>query len=160
MLDEDYGLKFTPIDSKKCQISGGEFDPTKVAETVTQNMKIGVQAGLSEAEATYIADFYGMNSLKIFEYAKEMEPYEGLTLAESAKLRYALEDEMVLTPVDYLLRRTNHILFMIEGVDKIKGPVINVMNHFLGWSPSEKVRQQELLEKALRESALLDLKGL
>lgn len=160
LLDEDYGLKFTPIDSKKCQISGGEFDPTKVAETVTQNMKIGVQAGLSEAEATYIADFYGMNSLKIFEYAKEMEPYEGLTLAESAKLRYALEDEMVLTPVDYLLRRTNHILFMIEGVDKIKGPVINVMNHFLGWSPAEKVRQQELLEKALRESALSDLKGL
>ena len=32
----------------------------------------------------------------------KMEAYEGLSLAESARLCYALEDEMILTPVGLL----------------------------------------------------------
>ena len=121
-------------------------------------MKIGVVAGLTEEEAKYIADFYGMNALQVFAYASEMKPYEGLSLAESARLRYALEDEMILTPVDYLLRRTNHILFMRESVDTIKVHVVNVIAGFLGWSVEEKAEQEKALEKALRESDLSDLK--
>lgn len=121
-------------------------------------MKVGVAAGLTEEEAKYIADFYGMNALQVFAYASEMEPYEGLSLAESARLRYALEDEMILTPVDYLLRRTNHILFMREGVDAIKVHVVNAMAEYLGWSAEEKAEQEKALEEALRESDLSDLK--
>ena len=158
LLEEDFGLNYEPIDSKKYQISGGEFDPTKVEEVVAENMKVGVAAGLTEEEAKYIADFYGMNALHVFAYASEMEPYEGLSLAESARLRYALEDEMILTPVDYLLRRTNHILFMREGVDAIKVHVVNAMAEYLGWSEEEKAEQEKALEEALRESDLSDLK--
>lgn len=158
LLEEDFGLKYEPIDSKKYQISGGEFDPTKVEEVVDGNMKVGVAAGLTEEEAKYIADFYGMNALQVFAYASEMEVYEGLSLAESARLRYALEDEMILTPVDYLLRRTNHILFMREGVDAIKVHVVNAMADYLGWSAEEKAEQEKALEEALRESDLSDLK--
>lgn len=76
-----------------------------------------------------------------------MEPYEGLSLAESARLRYALEDEMILTPVDYLLRRTNHILFMREGVDAIKVHVVNAMAEYLGWSAEEKQNKKKLWKK-------------
>ena len=32
----------------------------------------------------------------------------GLTLTETVSLNYAMEEEMALTPVDFLLRRTNH----------------------------------------------------
>ena len=39
-----------------------------------------------------------------------MNPYPGLTLAESARLRYRIKNEMVLVPGDYLIRRTNHLL--------------------------------------------------
>lgn len=99
-----------------------------------------------------------MNALQVFAYASEMEAYEGLSLAESARLCYALEDEMILTPVDYLLRRTNHILFMREGVDAIKVHVVNAMADDLGWSAEEKAEQEKALEEALRESDLSDLK--
>ncbi|RZI48486.1 type 1 glycerol-3-phosphate oxidase [Lactococcus kimchii] len=159
LLKDEYNLTFEKIDSKHYQISGGEFDPTQVTETISENMKAGLAAGLSKEEANYIADFYGMNSLKIFSYAAEMAAYDGLSLAESARLRYALEDEMILTPVDYLLRRTNHLLFMREGVEAIKHPVLEVMAKFLGWSDLQKAEQEKALELALRESDLSDLKG-
>ncbi|MGM8352488.1 hypothetical protein [Escherichia coli] len=57
-----------------------------------------------------------------------------------------------------LLRRTNHILFMREGVDAIKVHVVNAMADYLGWSAEEKAEQEKTLEEALRESDLSDLK--
>ncbi|MGM9887275.1 MAG: FAD-dependent oxidoreductase, partial [Lactococcus sp.] len=159
LLKENYGLSFKTIDSKHYQISGGEFDPTQVTETVAENMKAGLGAGLSETEATYIADFYGMNALKIFAYAKEMTAYDGLSLAESACLRYGLEDEMVLVPADYLLRRTNHILFQRESLDSIQEAVIAVMADVLEWTADEKAANIETYKKVLAENDLADLKA-
>ncbi|MQW23393.1 MULTISPECIES: type 1 glycerol-3-phosphate oxidase [unclassified Lactococcus] len=159
LLKENYGLSFKTIDSKHYQISGGEFDPTQVTETVAENMKAGLAAGLSETEARYIADFYGMNALKIFAYAKEMNAYDGLSLAESACLRYGLEDEMVLVPADYLLRRTNHILFQRESLDSIQDAVIAVMADVLEWTADEKAANIETYKKVLAENDLADLKA-
>lgn len=159
LLKENYGLSFKTIDSKRYQISGGEFDPTQVTETVAENMKAGLAAGLSETEATYIADFYGMNALKIFAYAKEMKAYDGLSLAESACLRYGLEDEMVLVPADYLLRRTNHILFQRESLDSIQDAVIAVMADVLEWTADEKAANIETYKEVLAENDLADLKA-
>ena len=42
--------------------------------------------------------------------------FAGLDEKESTALNYALQEELVLTPVDYLLRRTNHVLFMRDYV--------------------------------------------
>ncbi|WP_374286624.1 type 1 glycerol-3-phosphate oxidase [Lactococcus sp.] len=159
LLKDNYGLSFKTIDSKHYQISGGEFDPTQVTETVAENMKAGLAAGLSETEATYIADFYGMNALKIFAYAKEMKAYDGLSLAESACLRYGLEDEMVLVPADYLLRRTNHILFQRESLDSIQDAVIAVMADVLEWTADEKAANIETYKEVLAENDLADLKA-
>ena len=44
----------------------------------------------------------------------------GLTLTETVSLNYAMEEEMALTPVDFLLRRTNHLLFMRDRLDQVK----------------------------------------
>uniref|UniRef100_A0ACD6BAR6 Alpha-Glycerophosphate Oxidase n=3 Tax=Lactobacillales TaxID=186826 RepID=A0ACD6BAR6_STRSP len=159
LLKEEYGIETKEIDSKKYQISGGNFDPTKLEETVTELAKEGVAAGLEEEDATYIADFYGTNARRIFELAKEMAPYPGLSLAESARLRYGLEEEMVLAPGDYLIRRTNHLLFERDQLDEIKQPVIDAIAEYFGWTEEEKAQQTKRLEALIAESDLRELKG-
>lgn len=159
LLKEEYGIETKEIDSKKYQISGGNFDPTKLEETVTELAKEGVAAGLEEEDATYIADFYGTNARRIFELAKEMAPYHGLSLAESARLRYGLEEEMVLAPGDYLIRRTNHLLFERDQLDEIKQPVIDAIAGYFGWTEEEKAQQTKRLEALIAESDLRELKG-
>ncbi|MGX7031598.1 type 1 glycerol-3-phosphate oxidase [Vagococcus zengguangii] len=158
ILAKDYDMSFELIDSKDYSLSGGEFDASKVEETVAENAKIGIAAGLSEAEATYIADYYGMNSLKIFELAKAMTPFAGLSLAESARLQYALEEEMVLTPADYFVRRTNHMLFKRDELDGIIEPVIDAMANYFGWNDATKAEQAETFAEVLAESDLKYLK--
>ncbi|MGX6961318.1 type 1 glycerol-3-phosphate oxidase [Vagococcus xieshaowenii] len=157
-LSTGYDLNFEQVNSKEYALSGGEFDASKVEETVEANAKVGIESGLSKEEATYIADYYGMNSLKIFAIAKEIKPFEGLSLAESARLTYALEEEMVLTPADYLVRRTNHVLFKRDGLDAITEPVINAMANYFNWDETEKVQQIEEFATILAESDLKHLK--
>ncbi|WP_066026144.1 type 1 glycerol-3-phosphate oxidase [Enterococcus mundtii] len=159
LLQEEYGVTVKEIDSKTYSISGGDFDPTKQEEMVEEYTKIGVEAGLDETDAAYIADFYGTNAKRIFELAKEMSPYPGLTLAESARLRYGLENEMVLVPGDYLIRRTNHLLFERDQLDAIKQPIIDAIAAYFEWTDEEKERETQHLEQLIAESDLRDLKG-
>lgn len=159
LLKDDYRMSVKEIDSKHYPVSGGDFDPTKLEETVEELTKIGVESGLAEADAKYIADFYGTNAKKIFSLAKEMTPYEGLSLAESARLRYGLEEEMVLAPGDYLIRRTNHLLFERDQLDAIKQPIIDAIASYFAWSAEEKKRQEAHLEELIAESDLRELKG-
>ncbi|MBA5269711.1 alpha-glycerophosphate oxidase [Enterococcus sp. DIV1208] len=159
LLKDDYRMSVKEIDSKHYPVSGGDFDPTKMEETVEELTKIGVESGLAEADAKYIADFYGTNAKKIFALAKEMTPYEGLSLAESARLRYGLEEEMVLAPGDYLIRRTNHLLFERDQLDAIKQPIIDAIASYFAWSAEEKKRQEAHLEELIAESDLRELKG-
>lgn len=159
LLKDDYRMSVKEIDSKHYPVSGGDFDPTKLEGTVEELTKIGVESGLAEADAKYIADFYGTNAKKIFALAKEMTPYEGLSLAESARLRYGLEEEMVLAPGDYLIRRTNHLLFERDQLDAIKQPIIDAIASYFAWSAEEKKRQEAHLEELIAESDLRELKG-
>ncbi|EOS7684017.1 type 1 glycerol-3-phosphate oxidase [Enterococcus hirae] len=159
LLKDDYRMSVKEIDSKHYPVSGGDFDPTKLEETVEELTKIGVESGLAEADAKYIADFYGTNAKKIFALAKEMTQYEGLSLAESARLRYGLEEEMVLAPGDYLIRRTNHLLFERDQLDAIKQPIIDAIASYFAWSAEEKKRQEAHLEELIAESDLRELKG-
>lgn len=159
LLKDDYRMSVKEIDSKHYPVSGGDFDPTKLEETVEELTKIGVESGLAEADAKYIADFYGTNAKKIFALAKEMTPYEELSLAESARLRYGLEEEMVLAPGDYLIRRTNHLLFERDQLDAIKQPIIDAIASYFAWSAEEKKRQEAHLEELIAESDLRELKG-
>ena len=70
-----------------------------------------------------------------------------------------MREEMVLTLVDYFLRRTNHLLFMRETMDELIQPVADEMAKFLGWSQEEKETQLAELDRVLAESDLRDLKA-
>lgn len=159
LLNEHYGLTFKEVDSKTYSVSGGDFDPTKLTETVAEYAKMGIEAGLSEEAATYIADFYGTNASKIFQLVKEMSAYPGMSLAESARLRYGMEEEMVLTPVDYLLRRTNHLLFERDSLDALRQPVLEAMAGYFEWDATEKAEMNAQLNAAIDESDLTELKA-
>ncbi|MEO1772719.1 type 1 glycerol-3-phosphate oxidase [Candidatus Enterococcus ferrettii] len=158
LLKDEYNQEIEVIDSKHYPVSGGHFDPAKVDEHVEMLTKQGVSAGLPEEEARYIADFYGSNAQEIFKRAQE-EPFPGLSAAESGRLRYALEAELSLTPADYLMRRTNHILFERDTLDNLKQPVVDAMAEYLAWDEAEKQRQQHELDAVIAESDLSELKA-
>lgn len=135
------------------------MDPQKVEETLAELVETGIDKGLTEKEATYLADLYGTNAPLVFSKAKEMKAFPGLGLGESLSLDYAMNEEMTLTPADFLSRRTNHILFMRDSLDAVKEPVIEAMADRLKWTQEEKSNYITALNKEINNSDLTELKG-
>lgn len=70
-----------------------------------------------------------------------------------------MNEEMTLTPADFLSRRTNHILFMRDSLDAVKEPVIEAMADRLKWTQEEKSNYITALNKEINNSDLTELKG-
>ena len=112
ILAEQHSRHYRLINSKTYPVSGGELNPANVESELETFAQLGVKRGLDIADARYIANVFGSNAPRVFNLANELEAVEGLTLRDTLVLHYAMREEMVLTPVDYFLRRTNHLLFM------------------------------------------------
>lgn len=150
--------KFELVDSEKYPVSGGEIDAQNVDEELEKIAKKGEAQGLNAEDAKYIAELYGSNAEKVFAL-KEQGSFAGLSLAESMCLRYSMEAEMTLTPVDYLLRRTNYMLFISHRLMEIKDAVVDAMADNFEWDSATKEAYQSELEQQIKETQLTDLKS-
>ncbi|GEN50004.1 type 1 glycerol-3-phosphate oxidase [Alkalibacterium pelagium] len=159
VLERDFDLTYELIDSAHYPVSGGDIDPAKVDEETEALAQSGVEKGLTESEARYLANLYGSNTPAVYDLLEEVEQVEGLTLADTLSLHYAMREEMALTPSDFLIRRTNHMLFMRDTLDSIIEPVISEMARYNDWSDEARQQYTAELEKAVAESDLKPLKG-
>lgn len=158
ILNNKFNESYELIDSAKYSVSGGEINPQEVDEETEKFAQMGVEKGLSESEAIYLAHLYGSNAPKVYALIGEVEQIEGLTLADTISLRYAMNEEMALTPNDFLIRRTNHMLFMRDTLDGIIEPVIAEMARYYGWTDEAKADYTTKLNTAIAESDLKNLK--
>jgi alpha-glycerophosphate oxidase len=158
ILKEDFGDSFNDIDSKHLQVSGGDIDPNNVDATISFFAQQGMESGLSKAEADQIANLFGSNAARVFSQIGKLEAAPGLSLAETISLHYSLNEEMTLTPVDYLLRRTNHLLFHHDTIDEVKTGVVDEMARYFNWTDAEREAQAQKLQDAIDEASLNYLK--
>ncbi|MEI5993277.1 type 1 glycerol-3-phosphate oxidase [Candidatus Enterococcus mansonii] len=158
ILTEEFNASFQLIDSKKYPVSGGKIDPANAEKELEALAKMGIEKGLTQEEAEHLAHLYGSNVSLLFEKIDTTEPAGGLSLAETIALHYSLENEMTLTPADYLVRRTNHLLFMRDTLDEVKQGVISEMSRYYDWSNEQKEQYTQELNELITESDLSQLK--
>ena len=159
ILAEQHSRHYRLINSKTYPVSGGELNPANVESELETFAQLGVKRGLDIADARYIANVFGSNTPRVFNLANELEAAEGLTIRDTLVLHYTMREEAVLTPVDYFLRRTNHLLFMRETMDQLIQPIANEMAKYLGWSEEEQAAHLAELDRVLAESDLRELKA-
>lgn len=159
ILKEEFGKSFKLINSKTYPVSGGEINPANVDSEIEAYAQLGTLSGLSMDDARYLANLYGSNAPKVFALTHQLTAAEGLSLAETLSLHYAMDYEMALKPTDYFLRRTNHLLFMRDSLDALIDPVINEMAKHLEWSDQERVAQEDDLRRVIADNDLSALRG-
>ena len=159
ILKEEHGRSFKLINSKTYPVSGGELNPANVAEEIEHLAQLGVKKGLAYEDALYLANLYGSNAPKVYALNHKIEAVSGLNQRDLLSLHYAMKEEMTLTPVDYLLRRTNYMLFMREQVDTVLPDILLEMAAYYQWTDEEAARQKDQLEQALAKNDLAYLKG-
>jgi glycerol-3-phosphate dehydrogenase len=147
---KNYGASIT----KHLPLSGGDFGGSQnFGGFVSQTAQSAGQFGLSAEEGRMLAQFFGTNAGKVFGYYRDMpetDPH-GLPKSLAAIVKYAIEDEMALTPADFFIRRTGDLYFHIKDVVRYKDSVLEFMAHELNYSEKQKTDyRNELNEEILQ----------
>lgn len=158
LFKELFNKDVREVDSKKLQVSGGHFDPTNVDETMKFYQKIAMDKGMPAADAADLANRFGSNTSRVISYTDDVEAAPGLTLADTLSLHYSVNEEMTLNLVDFLLRRTNYVLFHKDELMMKKDAFVDEMARIMEWNEEEKAAAAKQLDETIAESSLAYLK--
>lgn len=148
---------FKPCQTAQLPISGGDVGGSHHLQGfVTKKAKEAVRFGLSEQEGHKLSKRYGTNVDHLFRYAKEHAEQGDrlLTPYVYSQLMYAIEQEMIVKPIDFFIRRTSAIFFDIKWVYQWKEAVIEKMGSVLEWSAEHKKKYMDELERELKNAVV------
>lgn len=142
---KDHEAEYISCQTKYQVLSGGEVGGSLgFDEFLRDGIRIGTENyNLPEDVATRLTHRYGANVTKVYDYLMETNETH-LDDETYAMLRYGLEEEMVLHPIDFLLRRSSMMLFNINRCLETKEAVINYMSQYYSWD-------EEITEKMTQE---------
>ncbi|MDA5107688.1 glycerol-3-phosphate dehydrogenase/oxidase [Brevibacillus thermoruber] len=154
IVAQELGVK-APCTTDRIPLSGGKVGGSAgFASFVAKKTEEGMSLGLGREEAERLVRRYGSNVDRLFTIIRERgreAARHRLSLEVYASLVYALEEEMAMTPVDFLLRRTSSLLFDIEWANRWKEPVLNFMKRYGNWSAERTDAYRRELEQHIRD---------
>ncbi len=157
-LQAEGSRNIKPCSTKHLPISGGDVGGSAQYPAYVQAKTAkGMQLGLTREQAERLVRMYGSNVDQLFEIAvnrsAENEP-DRLPIDLFASLVYGIEQEMVVKPIDFFIRRTSALLFRINEVQQWKQPVIEYMSRRFGWTEAEKSEHAAELERHLHDAVV------
>ena len=153
-LKQSYNLKFKPCATKHLPISGGDVGGSANFDAFVENKVEEAKMYQIDAEtARHFATKYGSNVDELFKIAQTAQ-YQNtsLPLALYTELVYAIQNEMVYRPTDFLVRRTGALYFDIDSVTEHKAAVLDVMASLLNYTENQKQAYRDELELAIKEA--------
>lgn len=150
-LKEDYQLDYSFIDTIDVPYSGGEIEANSFSAFLDTQAKEATKYNLTEEEGRWLARHYGSNVMKLFRIAQKVAPQEKeeIPLLLYIALRYGLEEEAVLTPTDFFVRRTGLLYFNIKEVIAHKKAVLKYMASYFNWNKKRTTKEATRLLEAL-----------
>lgn len=138
-MEASHEARFIPCLTKEQRLSGGLAGGSEGFNRFVENkVRIGTENfNLDKEVAEALTHRYGGNVEKVYDYLME-ENQTGLDDMTYAMLRYGLEEEMVIHPIDFLLRRSSMMLFNIEKCLEVKDAVIDYMADYYEWTEEVK----------------------
>ncbi|MGX7024684.1 glycerol-3-phosphate dehydrogenase/oxidase [Vagococcus hydrophili] len=157
-MEKSYEAVYISCQTKNQVLSGGEVGGGQgFEEFVKDGIRIGTDNyNLTEKEASQLTHRYGSNVTSVYQYLME-DNQTSLDDMTYAMLRYGLEEEMVIHPIDFLLRRSSTMLFNIERCLNIKEEVINYMSRYFDWDEATLERIKEEVEVEINQHTVYSI---
>ncbi|MGV3274377.1 glycerol-3-phosphate dehydrogenase/oxidase [Staphylococcus sp. 11261D007BR] len=153
-LKQEYKLKFKEVDTKHIPISGGDVGGSANFEHfVDQKINEAKAFNIDETLARRLATKYGSNVDQLFEIVQAAKHQNtGLPMELYVELIYGVQNELVIKPTDFLIRRTGALYFNINEVKKYKDIVADVLADLVGYDEATKEAYKKELDKAIYEA--------
>ncbi len=146
-------------------LTGGVFRNAKevveyTIQLTTELKKIGL-----DCYANYLVSNYGRQSDVIVEYVQKMDDpgtslpdrQADLALAK-AELWFCIHHEMVISPLDFFIRRTGILFFRMDRLPALVQPIMEEFKRCFEWSEEKYNEEFKKLDKAIVEATLKHIK--
>lgn len=155
IVSKDLGIN-KPCTTINIKLSGGNIGGSKnLMKFLDEKTNEGIELGLNAEEARKLANLYGSNVNRVYEIIQLIRneaEHRQLPLALFAPLVYGIEEEMVVSPMDFFNRRTGAIFFNIDWVLQWKESVLEYMRERFNWTEEDfnlhKSKVEEEIEHA------------
>ncbi len=136
------------------KLSGGEFRNAGEVVAYTKQLAIQLKEIGLEGTANYLVSNYGRQSNMILDHVKNMDdPETDLALAK-AELWFCIHHEMVISPLDFFVRRTGMLFFNMNRLTSLKQPIIGEFKRYFEWSDEKMNEELKKLNQAIKEAIL------
>jgi glycerol-3-phosphate dehydrogenase len=136
------------------KLTGGEFKNAKEVVEYTQQLIGQVKGDGMERYANYLVSNYGRQSDVILQHLQEMnDPGSDQSLAK-AELWFCIHHEMVISAMDFFVRRTGMLFFHMDRMPALIEPIMNEFKRYFEWSDEKLSEELKKLNQAIKEATL------
>lgn len=151
-LSIEEGRAYRKSATKNLILSGGNVGGgDRFNQFVAEKVEVGTHLGLDSLTAEALVHRYGSNVDEVYSYLKASQG-SALEPVDYLMLRYGLEHEMVIKPIDYLLRRSSQLLFDSEHAKAVKELIVDEMAEYYDWDEAVRAEYLDEVEQQLTAS--------
>ncbi|NJB71274.1 glycerol-3-phosphate dehydrogenase [Saonia flava] len=124
-IKEDYEMELKPCTTDKIPLCGNDFKKYKhVKKYITEIFERIKEYGFTEYDAWFLVTTYGKQTETVLEFFNSIKEKDIYIKMAKAELHFGIDYELVLTPMDFFVRRTGRLYFDIENIKKLIDPVL------------------------------------
>jgi len=148
--------QFKASDTKNIPLAGGHFKSYSEVEDYMQTVAVQIREWKLDPYFTeYLVANYGQQTGIIFAFAKSYldENPKALIALTRAEFQFCVENELVLSVLDFYARRTGRLYFDIGTIPPTLDHILQDAKDYLNWDEEKLNTEKELMEVAMKEAS-------
>jgi len=133
-LEKEHDYNCKPNQTESIILTGGDFeDYNEVKMYNLEVFKKMTNYGFTKLDVEILVHRYGRQMDQIIEIFHELSENDFEIRMALAELRFCFNNEMVVSPLDFFVRRTGKLYFDILSIEKLKEPILREFSNFFSW---------------------------
>ena len=152
-LKEEYDTEVKDCYTEKIFLCGNnDFKKFKNVKKYIKEIYERIKAdGFDKHDAWFLVTNYGEQTETVLEYYQNRTEADNAVKLVLAELEYGIKYEMVLTPMDFFIRRTGRLYFDIDAVKTFMEPVLNEFKRVFKSDDEQILEWKETLQNEIKD---------
>lgn len=138
----------------KISLNKNNFNHAEAVAAFRQSIHDQLEGFNLSAYSDYLVENYGRQTEDVIRQLQAFHDDDPSVQLARAELKFTIENEMVVSILDFFIRRTGMLFFDMPRLLKVKGAVLADMNAMMRWDAKQLQAEQEKLEQAIKEARI------
>ena len=149
-MEEEYDLEFAACTTDKIPLCGSDFKKFKQVKKYIEEVFSRIEKdGFAHYDAWFLVTNYGKQTENILSLYKTFKNKDVHLRMMRAELKFGIENEMVLNPMDFFIRRTGRLYFDIDSIRTFMTPILEDFKKEYNYDNTQILDFKEKLETEL-----------